>query len=211
MRYNEHMNDTAKMGIYQLEGITATPGIMTYENGTLSFKTATQEIFSTPLTSAQIVFTTHASIRVAVGPTTYTFVTGTYAGGYPKEFNKEQLEELTGQPVTDEILRKNRTGVSLYITSNAATNIAAAIGNTAGRTLGIFGQAIGVFRMFNAQKQSFELSRAWVEYLQSKGAVVEYKGTTYGKSQLKVAAIVIPSFIIMAVLVSVIVFALPGN
>lgn len=203
--------DTAKMGIYQLEGITATPGIMTYEQGKLSFKTAKHEVFSADLSLLRITFSTHATIRVTIGSTTYKFVTGTYAGGYPKEFNKEQLEELTGQPITDELLRKNRTGVSLYITSNVATNLAAAVGNTAGRTVGIFGQAVGVYRMFRAQKQSFEFSKAWVEYLRSKGANVEYKGTTYGKSQLTVAAIVIPSFIIMSVLITVIVFATSGR
>lgn len=204
-------SDTAKMGIYLLRGITATPGIMTYQDGRLSFKTEREEIFSADLSSLNITFTTHSTLRITLGTTEHKFVTGTYAGGYPKPFTKAQLEEITGEPVTEELMRRNRHGVTLYLTSNVVTNIAAAVGNTAGRAVGIFGQAIGVFKMFNDQKASFELAKNWAQYLESKGGAVTYKGSSYGASQLKVAAIVIPAFIVMGVLITVIVFATSGQ
>jgi hypothetical protein len=100
------------------------------------------------------------------------------------------------------------SGAATMVTSNVVQNAAALAGSVLGRGAGIVGGAVGTISMFRAQQTSFALARAWAAALARGGVAVTMRGTTYGRSQLTVAAIVVPSFVALVVVVGVIVFAL---
>ena len=189
------MEQQSKAALYLRTGSRVQPGIMTLNEGRLSFRTADALIFDTDIEQCSAVFTLFSTLVLTTNGATYTFVTGSYAGALATDFTKEQLAELTDSNSNPGLVKRFKKGALVYISNDVLTSAMAFIGSSLGRGLGILGQAAGVVILFRAHRESFYSSKAWVLYLKDKGLDVVMKGTTFARSQLVIASIGIPLFI----------------
>jgi len=181
-------------------GVTVTPGIMTADAGRLSFATEAGVVFDAPLTEVSARFTHVATLVVTVAGRAHVFVTGAYAGAYAGAFSAAQLELLAGADDGQEALRTFQDGAAIIVSSSVAGNLARLAGKVLMRSVALVGDAVGVVGLYRSQHQSFALARAWAEHLAALGVAVRMQGSTFARSQLVVAAIVLPILVVIGLL-----------
>ena len=184
----------ARAGLYWRRGSRVTPGVMTLDGGELSFATDEAEIFRAEVADLRVTFTLYSTLVVTAGTSTYAFVTGAYAGALAPSFSDAQLALLAGG--AEESVQQFRRGAATLVTASVVGSAAVIAGSILGRVVGIAGQAVGVTTLFRSQHQAFALARSWAEYLSAHGVAVRMRGTTFGRSQLVIAAIVIPALVV---------------
>ena len=180
---------------------------MTLDSGTLSFSTVHGEVFRAPVGAIDGEFGLYSTLTLTTGGARYKFVTGAYAGGFPPRFSDQQLAELTGD-ASQAASKQFSRGAAILVTSSAVGNVAVLVGSVVGRGTAIVGQAVAVVDLFRSQHAGFALAKAWAEYLASHGVAMRMRGTTFARSQLVIAAIVIPSLVVFGFAVYALVSAL---
>lgn len=201
----------ARAGLYWRRGSTVTPGVMTLDAGTLSFATDHEVVLHAPVERVSAVFSRFGTLSVTVDGRTLHFVTGAYAGAFAGSFSAAQLELLAGSAHGSKARETFRDGAAIIVSSSVARSLASIAGGAAGAALASAGDAVGVAFLFRSQAQSFALARAWAQHLAENGVPVRMKGTTFVRSQLVVAAIVLPAVAVFGVGTAVLITALSGS
>jgi hypothetical protein len=201
------MTERAQAGLYYRQGSRVTPGIMTLDSGVLSYATEQGEVFRAPIGEVDATFSRYSTLTIVTRGTKYDFVTGAYAGALAPHFSEKQLAELSDD-AGGEALRLFGSGAVTVVTANVVGGLAVLAGSVLGRVASIAGNAVGVVNLFRSQSQSFALAKAWAQYLAANGVAVRMRGTTFGRSQWMIAAIVIPGLVLVGVLATVLQLAL---
>jgi len=189
-----------RAGIYWRRGVTVTPGVMTLADGRLSFVTDAELVFDAPVAEVAARFTHVSTLTVLIAGRSFVFVTGAYAGAFARSFSPAQLALLAGASNGEEALRQFQDGASIIVSSSVAASAARIAGSVLARSVALVGDAVGVVDLYRSQAQSFALARAWAETLAAGGVPVRMLGSSFGRSQLVVAAIVLPVLVVIGLL-----------
>ena len=181
-----------KAGLYLRRGTRVTPGVMTLDAGILSFATATTLEFQAPVSAITGEFTTFSTLVLTVHGAKYVFVHGGYAGAFAPPFTAVQVAEIGNGAFSGDDAAKARSGAAILGGAALAGAVGQLVGNAVFRVAGVGGSAIGVAKIAGAQHASFQVAKAWAQYLAAQGVPMRMRGTTFARSQLVVAAIVLP-------------------
>lgn len=181
-----------KAGLYLRRGTRVTPGVMTLDAGILSFATATTLEFQPPVAEITGEFTTFSTLVLTVHGAKYVFVHGGYAGAFAPSFSAAQIAEIGGGAFSGEHAQRAQRGAAILGGAALAGAVGQILGNAVFRVAGIGGSAIGVAKIAGAQHASFQVAKAWAQYLADNGVTMRMRGTTFARSQLVVASILLP-------------------
>lgn len=198
----------ARAGLYLRRGASVTPGILTLDEGALSFDTDEGRVFSAPVAQVSVDFTRFGTLVVSAGGHRYALVAGAFAGVYARPFSRAQLAVLADAEHASGATSAFREGAMISAGSSIVGDLAKLAGNMVGSVASLAGDATGIVRMSRAQSASFAFARAVAERLAAEGVRVRMLGTTYAASQLFLAAILIPAFLAFGVGVALVVFSL---
>jgi hypothetical protein len=198
---SERPNHTAKVGIYWRTSLRMFapihPGIMTFNDGRVSFKTKDRLVFEKSISEIEAVFTLLGTLVVTVDGAKYSFITGNSTSVMHQPFTPEQIQEL--QEANHEA--KDGTGflkgAGLFAGGIAANNL---LPNIGGRVLGVAGKAAGTVIMYKEQYAGFKLLLSWANYLEKNGLKTIYKTKSYAKMQIILWSIAIPSLALLTAL-----------
>lgn len=198
----EQDSSPAKVGLYWRTGwftfAPTHPGIMTFENGNISFKTKDKILFEKNISDASAVFTVFGTLVLTIDNIKYSFITGNNTGIMHRPFTLEQIQELeaAGQRPKDGL--NFLGGAGLVAGGKILQRTISGPGSDA---IGMASRVTGTVVMFKEQHEGFKMMLSWAGFLENRGLNVDYKTKSYAKMQLAAGGIVLS---IMAITIGLI-------
>lgn len=193
---------TIKAGLYLRNGALVTPGILTFDNDLLTFKTAEGSVFELQSAGTQIAFSSYGTITVRNAQQSWDLIGGAYAGAFPAQFSEEQMNELRSSETNIALAAKTRGDRMIY-GNNPTLDIAPVVN-------GGKGYGLGYLSLSDRQRSSFYTNLALVQLLQTNGFQVTIKAQNFSTSQWAILIVLIISIAVFGVALFAILSAIQG-
>ena len=192
-----------KAGLYLRQNTAVTPGILSFDNGILAFKTNEKTVFELQANEVLVHFSNYGTITLTRGQEKWVFVAGGYSGAFPPLFSNDQLSELSAGENSISLAAKTHGDEVIYGDNNSSHDIAEVVN-------GGKGYASATIRLSSKQRSSFYSNLALVEFLEDQGFQVVIKSKKFSKSQWILFIAIIGSLAIFAIAVYMILSAVQG-